>query len=53
MGQAGYQGSEGDEEDGRKEHVGATEGTGAGLCGGKPIPGRDLGTVPVGLLETF
>lgn len=53
MTQAGHQGSEGDEEDGREEHVGAAEGTGACLGRGQPIGSRDLGTVPVDLLETL
>lgn len=53
MGQAGYQGSKGDEEYGRKEHVGAAERTGACLGGGQPVPSRDQGTVLVDLLETF
>lgn len=53
MTQAGHQGSEGDEEDGREEHVGAAEGTGARLGRGQPVTGRDLGAVSVDLLETF
>lgn len=53
MTQAGHQGSEGDEEDDREEHVGAAEWTGASLGRGQPTTSRDLGTVPVDLLETF
>lgn len=53
MGQAGYQGSKGDKEYGRKEHVGAAEWTGSCLGRGQPVPTRDQGTVLVDLLETF
>lgn len=51
MGQAGDQGSKGDEEYGRKEHVGAADWTRARGGGEQLIPIQ--GTVVVDLLETF
>lgn len=51
MGQAGDQGSEGDEENGRKEHMGAADWTGARVGGEQLVPLQ--GTVVVDLLETL
>lgn len=51
MGQAGDQGSKGDEEYGRKEHVGAADWTRARGGGEQLIPIQ--GTVVIDLLETF
>lgn len=51
MGQAGHQGSKGDEEYGRKEHMGAADWTRARVSGEQLIPIQ--GTVVVDLLEMF